>query len=120
MEIKKWNYEIVKPILFFTIITSFIFCFISCDGRKEISVTVIDKITKQVIDSVYVEVKVLRTRNNTLINSDYGYTNSDGKFEQGIIVGGLGKTDVYIEYHKNGYTHKIDKNITQGVVELEH
>ena len=92
---------------------------ISCEANKLISLTVIDKITKQPIDSVLIEVKAGK-------NGDYnkshakGFTNTLGKFETHMMIGcALGCYDIYLEYDKSGYVHKKELNKTEGLVELE-
>ncbi len=103
---------------FAVIISAIIFS--SCEANKLISVTVIDKTTKQPVDSVFIEVKAGK-------NGDYnknhalGYTDSNGKFETNMIIGcAFGCYDIYMEYGKKGYVSKTELNKTEGTVELEH
>lgn len=93
---------------------------IGCEANKQISVTVIDKLTKQPIDSVFIEVKAGKNGDYTK-NSAKGFTNSNGKFETQMMIGcALGCYDIYMEYNKGGYVHKSELNKIEGVVELEH
>jgi hypothetical protein len=95
----------------------------SCEGPKDFSITVIDKITKKPIDSVFVKVKVKAGNND---KSDYnlqGYTDSTGKFVRSEMIGyGLSMShwDFYMDYDKKGYAHKSELNRVEGTVELEH
>lgn len=93
----------------------------SCEGPKYFSVTVIDKQTKKPIDSVTVQVKVLRGKKEQQTYDLQGYTDSTGKFESSIMIGtGLSpaRFDFQLEYEKSGYIHKSELNNTNGVVEL--
>jgi 5-hydroxyisourate hydrolase-like protein (transthyretin family) len=93
---------------------------ISCETNKIISVKIIDKVTRQPIDSVFVEVKAGKNGDYTK-NYAKGYTNSEGKFETQMMIGcAFGCYDIYMEYDKKGYTHKSELNKTEGTVELEH
>ncbi|MEI6122866.1 MAG: hypothetical protein WCQ95_04490 [Bacteroidota bacterium] len=90
----------------------------SCEANKLISVRVIDKTTRQPIDSVYIEVKAG-------MNGDYhksyrdGFTNANGKFETQMMIGcSFGCYDIYTVYSKKGYTDKTDFNKTECVVEM--
>lgn len=93
---------------------------VSCEANKLISVTVVDKVTKQPVDSVFVKVNAGKNGDYTK-NSTSGYTNSSGKFETHMMIGcTFGCYDIYIDYDKSGYVHKTEFNKTEGVVELEH
>jgi hypothetical protein len=96
------------------------FTLISCETNKRISVTVIDKITRKPIDSVFTEVNAGKNGDYTK-NSTKGYTNSSGKFETHMMIGcAFGCYDVYMKYSKNGYVQKTELNKTEGLIELEH
>ena len=111
----------MKQLYFFgTLIFSMIF--ISCEGPKHFAVTVIDKQTKQPIDSVLVRVKVKRGMNENEAYNLQGYTDSEGKFTAEEMIGtGLSpiRFDFYMEYNKNGYADKTELNNTDGIIELE-
>ena len=52
-----------------------------------------------------------------------GYTDSAGKFIREEMIGyGLSMKhwDFYMEYDKQGYAHKTERNRTEGLIELEH
>lgn len=109
----------MKTILLITAILILGITLISCEANKLISVTVIDKITRQPIDSVSIEVKAGKNGDYSKNNAK-GYTNADGKFETHMMIGcAFGCYDIYIEYKKSGYVHKIELNQTEGLVELE-
>jgi hypothetical protein len=92
----------------------------SCETNKLISVTVVDKITKKPLDSVFVKVNAGKNGDYTK-NSASGYTNADGKFETHLMIGcAFGCYDIYIDYTKNGYVKKTELNKTEGIMELEH
>jgi hypothetical protein len=92
---------------------------ISCEANKLISVTVVDKSTKQPIDSVYVKINAGKNGDYTK-NQAAGYTDTAGKFETYMMIGcAFGCYDIYITYTKNGYNIKEDLNKTEGTVELE-
>ena len=93
---------------------------ISCEANKLISVTVVDKLTKKPIDSVLIEVKAGKNGDYTK-NYSKGFTNSDGKFETHMMIGcAFGCYDIYLEYDKSTYVHKLELNKTEGLSELEH
>ncbi len=92
---------------------------VSCEQNKLITVTVVDKLTKQPLDSVYIEIKAGKKGDYTKANKS-GYTNSAGKFETHMMIGcSFGCYDIFMEYSKSGYTRKTELNRTDGVVELE-
>lgn len=106
---------LIFKVTFFSII---IFSLISCEANKHISVTVFDSISKKPLDSVFVKVKAGK-------NGDYhksyreGFTDTNGKFDTYMMIGcAFGCYDIYMEYTKNGYTEKIDFNVTEGNVYL--
>lgn len=105
---------------FFCIIPAMVF--ISCEGPKTFSITVVDKVSKKPIDSVLVSVRPKAgSTDKTVYNLD-GYTDSTGKFARTEMIGyGLSPTkwDFYMEYNKPGYIHKTEVNKTEGVVEME-
>ena len=53
---------------------------VSCEQNKLISITVVDKATRQHFDSVYIAIKAGKKGDYTKTNKS-GYTNSAGKFE---------------------------------------
>lgn len=92
---------------------------VSCEQNKLITVTVVDKLTRQPLDSVYIEIKAGKKGDYTKANKSC-YTNSDGIFETHIMIGcSFGCYDIFMEYSKSGYTRKKELNRTEGVVELE-
>jgi hypothetical protein len=110
----------LKTIRFTILIVILGITLISCETNKQISVTVIDKLTKQPIDSVLIEVKAGKNGDYTK-NYAKGYTDSNGKFETNMMIGcSFGCYDIYMEYDKNGYAHKKELNHTEGLIELEH
>ncbi len=93
--------------------------FISCETNKLISVSVVDKLSKQPIDSVLIEIKAGKNGDYTK-NYAKGYTDANGKYETYMMIGcSFGCYDISIEYDKNGYAHKKELNHTEGVIELE-
>ncbi len=108
-----------------TTIYSFIFTLIiatsliSCESYKHISVTVMDEVTEEPIDSVFVKINAGKNGDYNK-NYDEGYTDISGKFETDMMIGcSFGCYDIYIEYSKNGYETKIDLNFTEGSVLLK-
>jgi aspartate/glutamate racemase len=93
--------------------------FFSCETQKHISVIVVDKTTKQPIDSVFVQVKAGKNGDFTK-NTAEGYTNTAGKFETSMMIGcSFGCYDIKMIYSKKGRVLKEDMNITEGIIELE-
>ena len=91
---------------------------VSCEQNKLISITVVDKTTRQPLDSVYIEIKAGKKDDFTK-STKSGYTNSAGKFETHMVIGcSFGCYDIFMEYSKSGYTRKTELNRTEGVVEL--
>jgi hypothetical protein len=91
----------------------------ACEANKLISVRVLDSITQQPLDSVFVEV-------NAGKNGDFnkstasGFTDTTGKFETHLMIGcSFGCYDIYTKYSKKGYEDKTDFNITEGTVLLQ-
>jgi hypothetical protein len=96
---------------------------VSCEGPKYFSVTVVDKITQQPIDSVLVKVVVKAGDTEKSQYNLEGYTDSAGQFIRDEMIGyglSMKKWDFYMEYDKPGYAHKSEMNRTEGVVEMEH
>lgn len=95
---------------------------ISCKDHEDISVLVIDKISKQPIDSVFVKVtEGKRDGGDWSDNAVTGYTDTNGKFEATIRIGyAFGNNHIYLGYEKEGYVYKEEVNKTEGTVELEH
>ncbi len=107
--------KIIITILYTLIITLF-----SCESNKLISVTVIDKITREPIDSVLIEINAGKNGDYTK-NTAKGYTNSEGKFETHMMIGcAFGCYDIYTKYSKTGYVKVVDLNKTEGIIELNH
>jgi hypothetical protein len=95
----------------------------SCEGPKNFSVTVVDKVTQHPIDSVLVKVIVKAGDQEKTAYNLQGYTDSTGKFERTEMIGyglSLKRWDFYMEYDKKGYAFKQEKNHLEGKVELEH
>lgn len=104
-------------ILFAIIISGIIL--VSCESNKLISVVVIDKATKQPVDSVSIEIKAGKKGDYTK-NYAKGFTGPSGKFETHMMIGcAFGCYDIYMEYDKKGYAHKVELNVTEGIIELE-
>jgi len=96
--------------------------FVSCEGPKTFSVTVIDKATRQPVDSVLVVVKVKAGNKEKSAYNLEGLTDSSGKFMRDEMIGyglSLKRWHFYMEYDKKGYVHKTETDRTEGVVELE-
>ncbi len=96
---------------------------VSCEGPINYSVTVVDKLTRKPVDSVYVKVKIKRGKQKLLYRCFEGYTDSTGKYISTVMVGtglGLGHYFSYMEYNKKGYSQKTEIDHTEGIVELEH
>lgn len=96
--------------------------FSSCEGPKYFTVTVVDKLTQQPIDSVLVKVKVMAGKTEKNAYNLEGYTDSSGKFIRSEMIGyglSMKKWDFYMEYNKSGYADKVELNKTEGIVELE-
>ena len=113
----------MKKFRFTIIIISIAITLVSCEGPKYFSVTVIDKLTRQPIDSVFVQVKVKAGKKEKGAYNLQGYTDSVGKFIRSEMIGyGLSMKhwDFHMEYDKKGYVHKKEVNKTDGAVELEH
>jgi len=99
------------------------FFFVSCEGPKSFSVIVVDKVTRQPLDSVFVKVKAMAGKKEKSAYNMQGYTDSAGKFIREEMIGyglSLRRWDFYMEYDKKGYVHKTEINHTEGLVELEH
>ena len=96
--------------------------FVSCKTEQKISITVIDKVTSLPIDSVLVVVTDGKKSygGDSRSNSVTGYTNSSGKFEASLQIGfAFGLNQIYLEYDKEGYVHKVECNKPEGIVALE-
>lgn len=96
--------------------------FVSCEGPKYFSVTVVDKVTRQPIDSVLVKVVVKAGDSEKSQYNLQGHTDFAGKFIREEMIGyglSMRRWDFYMEYDKPGYAHKTEVNRTEGVVELE-
>lgn len=103
------------PVIFALAVT---ILFMSCEANKYISVTIVDAITNQAIDSVLV--KVNAGKNGDYNKSrDQGYSDASGKYETDIMIGcSFGCYDIYMEYSKDGYDNKKDFNIIKGEILL--
>ena len=112
----------MKNFRFAITVISIAITLVSCEGPKYFSVTVVDKLTRKPIDSVFVQVKVKAGKKEKGVYNLQGYTDSIGKFIRSEMIGyGLSMRywDFYMEYDKKGYVHKTEANKTNGVVELE-
>lgn len=111
----------MKRIQFLILIMVLSLCWVSCKTHEKISVVVIDKLTKQPIDSVLVKVTDGKKNGGDWSNNAItGYTDSNGKFEAIMKIGlAFGFNKIYLGYEKKGYTFKEEINKTEGVVELE-
>ena len=90
----------------------------SCETNKHISVTVVDAITKEPLDSVFVKVRAGKNGDYTK-NYSEGYTDTTGKFQTDMMIGCSGGCyDIYMDYAKTGFKNKTDFNITEGTVLL--
>ncbi len=112
----------MKIIQFSILIIFLPLLWVSCETHENISVVVIDKLTKQPIDSVLVKVSDGKKNGGDWSdNAVIGYTDSNGKFEATINMGyAFGNNYIYLGYDKKGYIHKEELNKTEGIVELEH
>ena len=111
----------IFPWALFILITAFIV--VSCEGPKNFNVKVVDKLTQQPIDSVFVKVIVRTGKQEKSAYNLQGYTDSAGKFTRDEMIGyglGIKPWDFYMEYDKKGYTPKTEINHTEGLVELQH
>jgi len=109
-----------KQFAFIVLIAAFFI--VSCEGPKTFSVIVIDKVTRQPVDSVLVVVKVKVGKKEKNAYNIQGYTDSAGKFVREEMIGyglSLRRWDFYMDYDKKGYVHKTEINRTEGLVELE-
>lgn len=113
----------MKLTTFIIVILIIGFAFISCEGPKYFSVTVVDKLTRKPLDSVFVSVKVMDDDVERTAYDLQGYTDSTGKFVKEEMIGyglSIRRWDFFMEYDKQGYLHKTEVNHTEGVVELKH
>ncbi|HBX51980.1 MAG: hypothetical protein A2275_18040 [Bacteroidetes bacterium RIFOXYA12_FULL_35_11] len=112
----------IKTIIFaFAIITCSLI-FLSCEGPKYFSVTVIDKTSRKPIDSVYVKISSKRGETEQSAYKNSGYTDSLGNFNTEMMIGmgmSFKKFVFFMEYSKNGYKTKTEEDKTNGLVELE-
>ncbi|HOY30632.1 MAG TPA: hypothetical protein PKW80_02020 [Bacteroidales bacterium] len=95
---------------------------VSCEGPKTFSVTVVDKVTQQPVDSVLVIVKVKAGNKEKSAYNLEGFTDASGNFTREEMIGyglSLKRWHFYMEYDKKGYIHKTESDRTEGVVELE-
>jgi hypothetical protein len=86
----------------------------SCDCNQNVSGTVLDKATKQPIDSAYTQ--------NANKNHDYAYTNRQGYFKLQSISGGFRKCPaMLVAVTKKGYEIKTIEieNGTHDTIYLE-
>ncbi|HNW90304.1 MAG TPA: hypothetical protein PKN48_11615 [Bacteroidales bacterium] len=107
---------------FAVIIIFLVLFFVSCEGPKIFSVTVIDKDTKRPLDSVFVIVKVKAGNKEKSAYNLGGFTDASGKFTREEMIGyglSLKRWHFYMDYNKKGYIHKTEADLTEGVVELE-
>ena len=98
------------------------FMLMSCEGPKKYNVTVVDKITKQPLESVLVKVKVMSGKSEKKGYNLEGYTDATGQFVKDEMIGyglSMKRCDFYMAYHKKGYVQKTEVNHTEGQVELE-
>lgn len=112
----------MKPLRFLSLILFVMIFFMSCEGPKSFSVTVIDHVSKKPIDSVMVQVRVMAGKQEKSAYNIHGYTDSTGTFAMEEMIGyglSLKRWDFYMDYDKKGYSHKSEKNHTEGIVELE-
>ncbi|MCK9617039.1 MAG: hypothetical protein M0R21_04320 [Lentimicrobiaceae bacterium] len=112
----------MKALRFIILIIFLSLFWVSCKTHEKISVIVIDKLTKQPIDSVFVKVSDGKKNGGDWSdNAVTGYTDSNGKFEATINIGyAFGNNHIYLGYEKKGYIYKEELNKTEGIVELEH
>jgi len=93
--------------------------FVACESQKHISVTVIDEVTRQPLDSVFVQVDA---GNNGVYNknSDDGFTDESGKYETYMMIGcSFGCYDIRMTYTKSGYEKLIQLNNTIDTISLK-
>ncbi len=92
--------------------------FVACESQKHISVTVIDEVTRQPLDSVFVQVDA--GKNGVYDkNSDDGFTDESGKYETHMMIGcSFGCYDIRMTYTKPGYEKLIQLNNTIDTISL--
>ena len=106
----------ISSLIFMLIIATFL---ISCESYRHISVIVIDEVTLEPIDSVFIKVNAGKDGDYNK-NYDEGYTDISGKFETEMMIGcSFGCYDIYIEYSKEGYETKTDLNLIEGSIFLK-
>lgn len=93
---------------------------VSCKTHEIISVVVIDKLTKQPIDSVLVKVSDGKKNGDEWSdNAITAHTDSNGKFEAIIKIGyAFGNNHIYLGCDKKGCVYKEELNKTKGIVDL--
>ncbi|MBK7129214.1 MAG: hypothetical protein IPM74_08145 [Crocinitomicaceae bacterium] len=91
---------------------------LSCESQRIISVTCVNALTGEPLDSVLVNV-------NAGLDGDYtkstasGYTDSAGHFETTIMIGCPGKCyDIYVSYTKTGFEFAKNLNELEGEIKL--
>lgn len=110
----------IKVITIFLVTGLFL---LSCEGPKSFSIMVVDKVTQQPVDSVFVSIIVKAGKKEKSAYNLQGYTDSAGKFNRTEMIGyglSMRRWDFYMEYNKKGYAPKTEINHTEGTVELEH
>jgi hypothetical protein len=86
------------------VISIVFFSLIACEANKQVFVTVYDLVSKQPVDSVHVVIKAGKNGDYTKSGAE-GYTDSTGRFNTFFMIGcSFGCYDVFVEYHKNGYS----------------
>jgi 5-hydroxyisourate hydrolase-like protein (transthyretin family) len=92
----------MKPRFIIALIVS-IFALVACESQQHISVYVVDEITGEPVDSVFVEVKAGKNGDYTK-NYDSGYTDESGHYETYMMIGcSFGCYDIQTIYKKDGY-----------------
>lgn len=112
----------MKTYIFFLILISGAFiCSCSKDKKQKVSIKVIDKTTKQAIDSAYISISNSYTTDSSKYINMRGYTDSNGVFEGGSILVkcGFRCNDTYLTCSKLNYKSAGLIGDTEGVIELE-
>lgn len=106
--------KIIKIFLCFAILT-----LIACESQQHISVTVVDKDSGEVLDSVFVQVNAGKNGSYDKNSAD-GFTDENGKYETYMMIGcSFGCYDIQMSYSKSGYKNLIQLNNTSGTISLE-
>lgn len=92
----------------------------SCEAEKTVQVTVLDKVTQEPIDSVYVQFHAGKNNDYTKSGTS-GHTDENGLFIGSFMIGcTFGCYDYYFECIKPGYVNYISEfNVNNETVYLD-